>query len=110
METTLIEQGTNNGAYDMLCTEIIIDHPKHGRLLLVEGFGGVDSLAGGAYRWQHGIVAQLQPGDTLASLHGDGWNDYCNLYQAVVQGYDDSRPILDWTGAMIKSCAEKALR
>lgn len=109
MKTTIIEKRTVSGQYDLNCDQMIIDHPKHGRLLLAEGFGGMDSPAGGMYRWCHGIVVKLQVDDSFASLEAGEWNDYCNLYQAVIQGYDKSRPVLQWDGNMINSVVTSAV-
>ena len=67
-KTTLIETTRVEADYGMLCTIAIVEHPKHGRLFIREGYGGEDSLAGGAIRWKHGIAIRIQPGDTLLTI------------------------------------------
>lgn len=89
-------------------TEAIVDHPEHGRLLIAQGYGGNNDLRGGAYRWEHGSLFSLRPGDTFARLEGGEWNDEVNLYQAVVHGHDESRPVLEWPGYMMAAMAESA--
>lgn len=108
MATTIIEQETREGQYGMDHTAMVVDHPEHGRLLLVDGFGGVGAPKGGAYRWEHGIVCRLQPGDTLESLRATPWSDIATLYEAVVQGRDATRPILEWSGDAIRGLALSA--
>lgn len=102
----IIEINHTRGEYDLPATVAIIDHPTHGRLLLSMGFGGLNTIEGGAYRWQHGVAIALQPGDTLASLSAGVLNECANLYDAVLSGHDDTRPYMDWTGNMIAACAE----
>lgn len=106
----LIELNDREGAYGMYRTEIIIAHPKHGLLYLSQGYGGEQELAGGAYRWRHGIVAELLPGDTLESLAVADWNEYMSCLGAVQLGIDPERLHLAWTGHMIQNCAEAASR
>lgn len=108
MRAKILERKSGRGQYDMVCKAMIVEHPAHGRLLLVEGFGGMDKPQGGVYRWEHGLVFRLQPEDTLESLHTGAWNEGTTLYQAVVHGYDDSRPLLDWNGHAIRKLAEAA--
>jgi hypothetical protein len=105
---SVVESDTSTGLYDMLQGRMVVDHPTHGRLLLVEGFGGMDSLQGGQYRWMHGYAVRLQPGDTLASLDLKEWNEWTSLYTAVMAGYDKTRPVLEWSGHMIASVARAA--
>lgn len=105
---TVIETERVAGEYDMPKTVAVIEHPKHGRLYMAQGFGGMDTLAGGAVRWRHGLVAKLQPADTLDSLRSEPWNEHNSAYQAMLAGYDDSRPILDWDGQVVASVAETA--
>ena len=107
MKTKLIESTTLAGLYDMDATIAIVDHPTHGRLLLCDGFGGMDEPRGGMYRWEHGVVCQLHPDDTLADLEAD-WNDFTTIREAVITGHDDSRPILEWTGSQVAALAKSA--
>ena len=104
----VIETETVDRDYGMHGTNAIIDHPRHGRLLLRDGFGGMDDLRGGAVRWEHGIAVQLQPTDTLASLRAGNDYEHATAFERVVKGYDDSRPVLDWTGDMVAQVAKSA--
>ena len=83
-QNTLIETDTRRGAYDFRQTRAIIQHHSLGRLLLVEGFGGQDSLSGGAYRWRHGTVYKIDASATLQSLFDEstesGFCDVDGLY------------------------------
>jgi len=100
MKKTLIEKRETEGAYGMISESMIVDTDKHGRLLVSDGFGGMDNQAGGMYRWKHGTVTQLQPDDSFETLSAD-WNDFVTIEQAARQGYDPNRPVLEWPGHMI---------
>lgn len=102
------EQDQLVGKYNQTQTVAVVEHPKHGRLLLMTGYGGEEDPAGGAHRWRHGMVVSLQPGDTLTSLRGEKWNDGTSLFDAVAMGMDDTRPIKDWSGHAMESFAKKA--
>ena len=95
---TVIETRDVERDYGFRGTNAIIDHPKHGRLLVCDGFGGMDTLRGGAVRWEHGIVVLLRADDTFATI--DPTWDY------VRHGYDDDRPIQMWGGQAIASLAK----
>lgn len=102
----IIEKRTVEGAYNFDCTQAIIDTEKHGRLLVVEGFGGQDGPEGGCYRWKHGLVAKLRAADTFEALNQD-WNECTSTIAAVLGGHDQSRPLLwDWSGHAISSLVE----
>jgi len=101
----LIEKESVGREYGFDGMHAIIDHPIHGRLWIMDGFGGVDTLKGGAVRWAHGMAVKLQPGDTLQSLKETPWNDYCALGDAVINAYDDTRPVLNWHGKVIQNLA-----
>jgi len=90
--------------YGQTTTEAIIDHPKHGRLYLIQGYGGEGTIAGAAPRWRHGAVCRVLGTDTLESLRGDA-NEYTSVINVALAGHDPDRPLLDWTGHMIKRCA-----
>lgn len=107
-EIQIVDVEHGRGSYDMQLKRAIIDHPEHGRLYLTQAFGGMDTLAGGAIRWRHGIACRLRPGDTLNSLRGEAWNDIVSRMEAMEHGYDDERPVLDWSGSAIESVARKA--
>ena len=106
MTTTIVETETVERDYGMRGTNMILDHPRHGRLLVCDGYGGVGSVDGGAVRWRHGAVYQLLPGDTLAGLRSatveTGSAGSMTLMDRMRHGYDDRRPILDWAGYVIE--------
>ena len=73
-------------------------HPRHGRVFLIEGFGGLDSLHGGAWRWRHGRAYRADADDTLASL----WEPidrppHCRTFE--------QRDLLNWNGSAIQRIA-----
>ena len=89
--------------YGFSGVEVMVDHPKHGRLLLQDGFGGIDSLSGGAARWEHGMVHKLLDTDTFETL-GEVVNEYGSTVQdCMTYGTDDTRPQLLWDGFCIAS-------
>lgn len=92
------------GVYDMICTEAIIEHPKHGRLYISEGWGG-DEVHGEMYRWQHGVVCRLRPGDTLEVL--DDALGIATVRELIHSGCDSTRPCLEWSGAAIAQFAKR---
>lgn len=104
-KATVIEKRNIKRDYGFDGVEAIVDHPKHGRLLVCDGFGGMDSLRGGAVRFEHGIVCKLHDDDTFAALDA-AWNDVTTIMAAVTTGYDDSRPVLEWDGMMVAKLAE----
>ncbi len=108
MHITIIDKIDVTRDYGMPGTAAIIDHPAHGRMMLCDGFGGLDTLQGGAVRWRHGVAIKLQPADTFASLATTPWNDWMPLLQAVKSGYDDTRPVLDWRGDAVAATAASA--
>jgi len=109
-QIAVVSQRTVQGLYDMTCKQVIIDHPGHGRCLLSEGFGGIDTIAGGAYRWQHGVAAKLLPDDTWDTL--DAWagaiSSPSQLITVLLDGHDSDRPLLDWGGNTITAVARAA--
>lgn len=105
MATTMIETRTGEGLYGLPTTMMIVEHPTHGRLLVSDGYGS-DAMGAYMYRWRHGLVAKLQPGDTLESLGSEQWNEGTFLLSAVMTGHDASRPILEWTGECIERLAD----
>ena len=88
-------------------TQAIIDHPVHGRLFICDGYGGQDTPNGGTVRWRHGMAIKLQAGDTLDSLRSSPWNDFGDLFDAVLSGYDDTRPVMEWHGPVIEALANQ---
>lgn len=91
--------------YGMTGTNAIVESEDGNRYLIQDGFGGIDTLRGGAVRWQHGMVVQLQPTDTLESLRAGEWNELTSLWDAVTHGYDDSRPVLEISPANLAKSA-----
>jgi hypothetical protein len=91
----LIESVNVERDYGTTGTNAIVEAGNGKRYLIQDGFGGTGSLQGGAVRWEHGLVIELQPGDTLASLAVGEWNETASLWDAVIRGYDDSRPVLE---------------
>jgi len=109
-KATLVEQENGRGAYDLGMRTAIIDHPKHGRLLLAEGYGGESTPQGGAYRWSQGVVVSIQPTDTLGSLQADRHNEFSSVMDAVTNGRDKTRPLLLWPGHAIEALASSVGR
>jgi len=103
----ILERRDLPGAYDMLRRVAILEHPQFGRLLIAEGWGGLDSLSGGAYRWRHGFLAQLRPTDTLDLLESEG-DEACSIMRRVLAGEDASRRLFDWDGVVIDQMAQRA--
>lgn len=93
--------------YGMMGNIAIVDHPNHGRLLIEDGFGGMDSLEGGSVRWRHGDVYRLHADDTLATLRETEWCG-TSLLNAVRHLEDTSRPSLEWWGHAVESLAVEA--
>lgn len=91
----LIESRQVERDYGTNGTDAIVESESGQRYLIQDAFGGIGTLAGGAVRWQHGIVIQLQPGDTFESLESGEWNESTSLWDAVTGGYDDSRPVCE---------------
>jgi hypothetical protein len=104
---TIVEQEQHDGPYGFEVTTAIIEHPKDGRLLLRQGYGGVDTPVGGAVRWQHGIAVQLLPNDTLAILHADAIVG-TTVMQMACTANDPQRPVLTWPGYIVRSVARSA--
>jgi hypothetical protein len=105
--TTIIEQQTRTGAYDLNYEVAIVEHPEHGRLLARAGFGG-GNIEGMTYRWRHGIVAALRDTDTLDSLHNNDWNEHTTEIEAICAGQDNDRPVLEWDGEAIEAMMDHA--
>lgn len=103
----LIEQQTHEGVYGLPHTVAIVEHPEQGRVLIAEGFGGMDDLSGGNYRWRHGVACQLQVTDTLDALD-QARNECCTIIEAALSGHDPDRPLLNWSGDEITEVARAA--
>jgi len=107
-ETEVVEFRTQDGSYDFTFDQMIVDHKDHGRLLISQGWGG-DHVNGEQYRWQHGVIAKIHDDDTFAELDKD-WNPLTTTIDAVLQGQDKDRPILQWTGDSIYNIATSLTR
>jgi hypothetical protein len=106
----LIECDVNPGLYNLPCQEMIVELSNGTHVYLSEGFGGMDELMGGQYRWQHGIAVKLLPTDTLASIRVDDGAVLLSNFDRMVHGYDTERPLLDWSGSKIGKIAEEATK
>ena len=104
--STLIEKETVFRDYGLPGINAIIRH-KGELLLITDGFGGQDKIAGGAVRWQHGRAYKLRDGDTLRGLHHGDYNSVTSKWRAVIDGHDDCRTLLDWPGYVIAAIAKK---
>ncbi len=96
----LIESRNVERDYGFGGVEAIVEHPKYGRMLIRDGFGGKDSLSGGAVRWRHGAANKLHVGDTFQSLDSGRWNEHVSLMEAVLKGADNTRPIVTELGEL----------
>jgi len=92
--TKLIEHESVERDYGFKGTDAIVEANNGDRYLIRDGFGGIDTMAGGAVRWRHGMAVKLQPSDTIDSLKSEKWNDETSLWHAVVNGFDDNRPLV----------------
>jgi len=106
MNITLIEKETVERDYGFDGVNAIVDCEKNGRLLIMDGFGGMDTAAGGAVRFRHGMAVKLAKGDTLQALESADWNEGTSHMSAILQGYDKNRPILNWGGFVIDKIAK----
>lgn len=93
IETTVIPNSV--GSFRL----ILAEHPRYGRVLLIEGFGGLDSLHGGAWRFRHGRAFQVEPSDTLAYL----WDTMPR--PPFVRNFE-RRDLLNWSGSAIQRIAK----
>lgn len=100
-KSRVVDVDRQSGAYDMIRERAIIDHHKHGRILISEGWCGMDDIRGGAYRYTGGAVYQLNPDDTFASLADEQDATGSDHLTGI-------RHLLDWTGAMIDRVAKSA--
>lgn len=105
MTTKIIGTRGVSRDYGFSGIEAIVETEK-GRLLIQDGFGGIDSIRGGAVRWEHGLVHQLKADDTFTSLD-DVVNDAgSTLQDCMTYGTDDARPQLLWDGYALANFAK----
>lgn len=99
----LIEQETVERAYGILGTNAILEHNKYGRMLAMDAFGGIDTLAGGTVRWMHGMAIKLRNNDTLESIN----NMHPDLRTSMLLAYDKQRPVLTLRGQELEAIAKR---
>jgi hypothetical protein len=99
-KNAIIESDSRSGAYEMRQQRAIIQHHTHGRLLLVEGFGGMNSVEGGMYRWKHGSAYKIEEADTLESI-------FSKHTESEFSDYDSMIP-LEWSGNIIAKVTQSA--
>jgi hypothetical protein len=103
----VVEKEAVERDYGFLGCNAVVDHPRHGRLLVCDAFA-YGARGEGCVRWESGAIYKLQPADTLSTLKNGRWNESVNLMTAVINGYDDSRPLLLWPDYMILQLASSA--
>jgi len=94
----IVEVDRRSGAYEMIQERAIIDHPKYGRILISEAWGGMDDIRGGAYRYSDGFACQLKPSDTFDVLRAEE-----EKYGGPL---DEIRDRLEWSGMIIYKVAK----
>lgn len=100
----LVESRIIEGKYGFDQQQAIVDHPKHGRILITEQWGGGD-VEGEQYRFKHGLAAKLHDNDTFETIDAP-WNDCVTTIDAVLHGQDKSRPVFEWYGKALVSIAK----
>lgn len=98
MKKTVVEKRVNPDGV----TQLIIDDEKHGRVLVSEGI----CPKSGVINFNFGFVAKLKHDDTFDYLENTKWNDTETLFSAVVNDYDDERPVFDWGSIIVKKYAQ----
>ena len=87
--------------YQFIGTMAIIEHPRHGRVLLVDRFAA-------PVPWEHGRAVKLKDVDTLRGLRKTRWNQWYTLLSAALAGHDEARPPLAWSRHVIETIAKQA--
>lgn len=105
-KVTVLEKRSVEREYGMEGTEAIVIKDGE-KLLLTDGFGGIDDLRGGAVRWCHGKVVKLKAEDTFEGLDAE-FNVYFSVLDRALKAMDPERPLLCLHGRQIESIAEKA--
>ena len=103
---TLIDSRTIEGKYGFDAKQAIVEHPKYGRILITEQWGGGD-LQGEQYRFSHGVAAKLHDNDTFEAMDAP-WNEWTSTIDAVLHACDESRPVFEWPGKVLVSIAKAA--
>ena len=70
----VIDEKTIQGAYGLNQKHVLIHHEMYGHIYIYQGFGGVGSLEGGAYRWRHGSAFVVEDGSSLDELIKRDWD------------------------------------
>jgi hypothetical protein len=111
MPAKIVEKNEFEGIYGLPATEMIVELKDARRVYLAEGFGGMSTLAGGQYRWRHGIAVQVKHTDTIASLSADlthrAWPT--TTLDLMTRGCDNDRSVLMWDGRTIDQVAQRLL-
>lgn len=100
MSNKLIETASVERDYGFRGTQVIIDSEKHGRLFIEDGFGGMDSLAGGQVRWNHGMAVKVSPNATIESLTSLEITESGFVFRPI-----ENLDPLPWNGFIIASIA-----
>lgn len=105
-KSKIIEQISVERDYGFTGTAAIVDHKKYGRIFIEDGFGGIDTLAGGRVRFKHGMIISLKKDDTFEKLGSFVDRlDNISILELAENGYDSTRPILDLSGFSIDKIA-----
>jgi hypothetical protein len=107
MSSKIIQRRDVQRDYGFWGVDAIIEHPKHGRVLIRDGFGGRGN-ADRMVRWECGIVIKLQPDDTFESLESQMHSLGTTVRAAAERGYDPLRPVLPWDGDAVRRLAKGA--
>lgn len=105
-KSKIIEQCSVERDYGFNGTVAIVDHKKYGRILIEDGFGGIDGL-GGCVGFKHGRIIKLQKDDTFEKLNSlvDDL-DYVSILELAENGYDSTRPVMTFfSGRAIQNIA-----
>lgn len=94
-KNTLIASVEVERDYGFIGIRAIVDTESNERLLIEDGFGGMDSLEGACVRWRHGSAFQLLPTDTFETFN----------IADVIQQNDPARPYLLWDGFVVEKIA-----
>jgi hypothetical protein len=104
----LIESQTVTREYGFTGINAIIEHPDYGRILIMDGYGGEGTMAGGCVRWFHGAAYHLLKNDSLKSLQSTMINEDVSTFEALIHGYDSKRDPICVHGRIIASMAKDA--
>ena len=100
----LVEDWDRLSDPELSCLVAIIE--RDGRRVLVTQRRDHEIMPGD---WELGVAAELHADDTKAAMLAP-WNDDVSTLEAVEQGYDDTRPLLEWSGKTIESIMDNVER